>query len=154
MSIWRRKYKIYFLRKHFEALFIAKILETDEIKPIISLSGKKYTLNLQTPAFIGKQKVYFFDYDSGAQFAFEESIPLMKPEDLDLIVGQKIIKELTSGVIDNKKEKIFWVLMGIILGGLIAVVICMGVYNDKIQKLIAEYTKNVIPIIGTIVRSW
>ena len=151
MGLFRRKYKICFLRQHFEALFIAKVLETNEIKPIISLKDKEFVLDLSKPAYIGKQKIYFFDIDSGKQLVFNGVLPLLKPSELDLIVGQKIIKELTAGVIDNKKEKILWVLLGVLIGGLIAVVICMGIYNDKIQTLIKEYTTNVIPLIGSLI---
>ena len=151
MSILHKKYKIIFLRKHFNAVFVFKVIEKDTITPIIALSEKKFSVDIGNPAYLSKnQKIYIFDVDSGSQLTFFEFASQMKPEELDMIVGQKIIKELTSGVIDNKREKIFWVLLGVLLGGLIAVVVCMGIYNDKIQTLIADYSKTVIPFITMI----
>ncbi len=145
MGLFQKKYKLVFLRKHFNAVFVFRVVETNEIKNIVSIEDKKYAVEIINPAYISKnQRIYFFDVDSGKQMAFHEFEAHMKPEELDLIIGQRIIKELCSGVMDNKKEKITMILLGFIMGAMLAAIIAMAYYNGKIQDLMETQTKETV----------
>jgi hypothetical protein len=137
--MFEKKYKVVFLRKQFEAIFVERILQLDNIQQIVSLGNKKYEVKIGNLTYIVKnQKVYFMDYDTGSQFSFVENKKQLAPEELDLIVGQKIIRELTSGVLDNQKEKFFLIVLGAILGALLMGLILMYYYTTKIQELFIE----------------
>jgi hypothetical protein len=153
--MFEKKYKIIFIRKQFNAYFVARIIQTNDIKKTIALTGKQFGISIENPLYISKmQKVYCLDFDSGSQLTFNEAKAFMTPEELDLIVGQKIIKELTSGVIDNKKEKLAMILLGLIMGALIAALVLMMYYTDKIQNMLEDYAEEEPTIIVAIKRTY
>jgi hypothetical protein len=115
-------------------------VQTNDIKKMIALSGKEFALSIENPLYINRmQKTYVLDYDSGSQLTFTEAKAYMTPEELDMIVGQKIIRELTSGVIDNKKEKLINMLLGFVMGALLAAIVAIVYYTNQIQQLIEDY---------------
>lgn len=141
--MFEKKYKIIFIRKQFNAYFIFRIVQSNDIKKMLNLSGKEFALSVENPLYINRmQKVYVLDYDSGSQMTFTEAKAFMTPEELDLIVGQKIIKELTSGVIDNKKEKLMNMLLGFIMGALLAALVAIVYYTGQIQDMMEDYATN------------
>lgn len=154
MNLWnKKKYKIIFLRKQFNAMFIEKVLKLQNIKPIVKFGKKEFHISIENTTYITKKnvKVYFFDYDSGNQLSFIEIEKQLNPDELDLIIGQNLIKELTSGVIDNKKEKILWMVIGVIMGALLAIVITMSIYTNRIQELMQEFNDSIplYPVLPT-----
>lgn len=141
--MFEKKYKIIFIRKQFNAYFIFRIVQSNDIKKMLNLSGKEFALSVENPLYINRmQKVYVLDYDNGSQMTFTEAKAFMTPEELDLIVGQKIIKELTSGVIDNKKEKLMNMLLGFIMGALLAALVAIVYYTGQIQDMMEDYATN------------
>lgn len=148
-----KPYKIVFLRKEYKTMYVIKTLHLSSIKNIIKLPNKSYKLDLSCPLFNNKStKVFFLDFDNGTQLLFKNIERELKPEELDMIIGNKLIKELTSGLMDNKKEKIMMVVLGIILGALLSAVIVMMIFQNKIQKILQtqiDDTTPSIPIIPT-----
>lgn len=144
------KYKILLFRKERGNLSLIKSLTRKSLNsPIITIGSKKYVVDLEKPTYINKEYRYFFvDYDVGSQFNLNETAQALTPEELDMIIGNKIIKELTSGVMDNRKEKIMLIILGAIIGGLLVATIMMGVMNNKIEQLLTDNT-GYPPIIPT-----
>jgi hypothetical protein len=138
--MFEKRYKIIFIRKQFNAYFVFRVVQTNDIKKMIALSGKEFALSIENPLYINRmQKTYVLDYDSGSQLTFTEAKAYMTPDELDMIVGQKIIRELTSGVIDNKKEKLINMLLGFVMGALLAAIVAIVYYTNQIQQLIEDY---------------
>lgn len=141
--MFEKKYKILLIRKHHNAYFLIKVVQQNDLKPIVKFNDKEFTVSIENPCYItSKQRIYLLDYDNGSQFTLNEAKALMNPTDLDLIVGQKIIKELTAGVIDNRKEKMINMLLGFVMGALIAAMVAILYYTNQIQELIEEYASN------------
>lgn len=149
------EFKVYILRMMNSVYVIEKIIKLKEIPKLVSYQDKKYALDASNPSFLlGNAYCYFFDID-GKQLSFIASKSLIKPEDLDIIVGQKIIRELTSGVLDNKKDLILWALLGAIFGALIMGIVLVMYYSDKMNQMLAESIENsgnYIPIIPNSVK--
>lgn len=130
------KYKLVFLRKEFDTVNVVKVKVLKSLKKLEKDKKKRYVLDIEHPAYVNRNiKYYFIDYDSGSQFHLIENPSLMNPEELDMIVGNRIIKELTSGVMDNKKEKLLMVIVGAIIGGLLATSIVLSIMNKKISDI-------------------
>lgn len=144
--IKRTRYFIVLVRKEYNAFMISQIKEiklTNE--KLLKIGTNQYNLNLDKPTYLKKtERYYFFDELNGSQLLMDGTNPNLTPIELDMIVGQKIIKELTSGVVDNKKDKIFNVIVGMILGGLIASLIVMVIYNEKIEQILTEQNANTV----------
>ncbi len=71
----------------------------------------------------------------------------LTPEEIDLFMSQNLVKELANGVIDNKKEKMFTLISGIIVGALIASLIIVLIYTQKINEIYSELAKNSVNFI-------
>jgi hypothetical protein len=143
----KSQYYVILLRKEYNAYIVEKSLKISSLKKFISNKENKYILNNQNPSYINRNKRYFcFDSENGAQLSFDGQKSLLNPTELDLIVGQKIIQELTSGVIDNKKDKIFTALIGAVLGALIVGMILVMYYSEKIETIYKESNENTIII--------
>lgn len=138
--MFEKKYKILLIRKQFNAYFIVRTIQTNKIEKMIQIGNKQFAISIENPLYINKlQKVYILDYDNGSQLTLLEAKANMSPEELDLIVGQKIIKELTAGVIDNKKEKLINLILGFVMGALIAAIVAIVYYTGQIQQLMEDY---------------
>lgn len=138
-----------FLRQTHEGLVVVKRVERTGLSNEIKLNNHTYLIKVDTPTYLSQlDKIYHFDYDSGSQYSFKEMKALISPEDLDSIVSGKIIKELTSGVMDNQREKLMLLLAGAIMGALIAGLGLVMYYSDQIQQLTQELyqTGGLIPV--------
>lgn len=142
-----KNYKIIFLRKEYSTMNLVGILKTDSISNTIRYKGKTYIISIDKPAFSEKKsKVYIVDFDSCSQLKFDEIKCAMNPNELDLILSNQIIKELTAGAISDKREKIFNMILGAIIGALISA-ICMFIYmNNQIEQIYKTFS--ITPIVG------
>lgn len=139
------KYKIVFLRQEYQTMNVVKIREVKALNAIIKEGTKAFVITYKFPTYNnGLDKFYFIDIETGKQLTFDAITRELNPEELDLIVGNKIIRELTSGVMDNKKEKIFFLAIGFIIGALLAAIIVMSLMQGKVDKILSDTT--IIPI--------
>lgn len=133
-------FKVYFLRLTNGTYHIVKAKRINKESKLIKLGKEKtFKIDLGLPAFLDKNKIqnYFFDIDSGEQLTFNKIKTSANPEDLDIIVSQKIVKELTKGVMSDKKKIITWILIGILIGGLLVGMI-MSIRNQKLIRNIYD----------------
>lgn len=129
--------KYYFLRKRHKSYHVVKIVKESKPKKMVSFKKKSFTIDLKIPVFVANTTLcYFIDIDTGEQMKFEAMESQLNPDDLDIIVGQKIIRELTKGVVDNRKEKLYSLLLGLIIGGLITGLIMVMYYTGKIEEIL------------------
>lgn len=138
---YKPKYKIIFLRREYEAMYVVQIKIFRTMKNLVKANKKQFLLDVNTPAYIYRnQYTYLVDIDSGSQLNYSEAKRQMSPEELDTIVGTKIIRELTAGVMDNNKEKVFWTILGVVIGLLLGLAIMQYVMSEKIAELVDKYT--------------
>jgi len=153
--------KVYFLRKEHGTYHLKRVKKLSETKQLISYKNREYKLNLTQPLYkSGKYTLYFMDMDSGDQLTFNVVESQANPDDLDIIVGQRIIRELTKGVIDNKSQLLFYTIVGLAIGALLMGFILSMYYNDKISKIYKEVSKQeeepqeIIPTMSTMIKTW
>lgn len=132
----KTKYKIVFVRKEYNtmnAVFIKTIkTQADKLK----MGNKCFIIDYSNPFYNNKnEKVYFINIDSGNQMIFDEIKKEVNPIELDNIIGNNLITQLTKGVMDNTKEKIVTILIGILIGGLIGYIIATSIMQSKIDEL-------------------
>jgi hypothetical protein len=147
--------KIYFLRKSHGTYYLQRVKKISETTQLISYKKREYKIDLTKPLYkTGGNTLYFMDIDSGDQLSFNVIESQANPEDLDIIVGQRIIRELTKGVIDNKSQLIFYAIVGLAIGALLMGFILSMYYNDKIEKIYNEFNsqneepQEIIPTVG------
>lgn len=146
----KTKYKVVFLRKEYQTMNVVKILDVKKLSDTIKIGNRSFMMNWQNPSYnSGLTKIYFIDFVEGAQLVFHIVKSQLNPKELDLIVGNKIIKELTSGVLDNKATLIMYLIIGFIIGGLLASLIVMMVMQSKIDAIIDTTTLLPIPYLPT-----
>lgn len=153
------KFKLVFVSFRYETIIVEKIITTNKIEPTMKFHGKQYQITINKPAYILKNVAYFyFDLIKGSQLNFQKIEPYLSPDDLDIVIGGKIIKELTRGVMDNKKEKLMLIIVGIIIGALFSGVICLIVMQKRIDEIyknvLDETTIPVVPFVNTLLRRW
>lgn len=143
----QKLYKVVLLQRFNDELSIVKSIESNEIKPLIRYRNKSYKLNLNNVGYVNKiQKIYFLNIENGSQYTFIEIKAEMNPDQLDVLMATKIIKELASGIIDNKKEKILMILIGFIIGLILGLLIMQIISSDKIEQILLENMDNAIVI--------
>lgn len=141
----KTKYKYIFLRKEYSTMNVATILVTKIAKTQIKLNEKTYIVNLNEPNYnFRNEKIYLIDIESGSQISFNVNNSLLKPDELDRIIGNKLLEDITRGLFANVKEKILWVVMGLIMGALIAFMIMMFVMQNKIDEIYASMNQTII----------
>ena len=151
------QYFIVFVRSINNSIIVISIMKYKRTsEQIVKFNNKSYEFNVNKPTYINLNKyLYFIDVDSGAKYFVENTIDL-NPSELDTIIGQKIIQEIAKGVIDNNKEKVIWIILGAVIGGLALALIMSLYYQDKIDKIYADMndTSNIITIniVSTILR--
>ena len=149
--LFKNEYKLVFLRKEFDTLKIIKVVNLKEPNKTYKMGKNQYLVDIEHPTYCKmNEKFYFIDIENGNHLHFKSTTMPMSPEELDIVVGNKIITELTRGVMDNRKEKLFWLIAGAIMGALISATALLGYFNGKIEDLLKEQTQNQIPIIPTV----
>lgn len=145
----KKMYKIMFLRSFNDVLNVVKTIECKILNTLLRLNNKTYKIDINNVAFFNHfQKCYFIDIDSGIQYTFKIIKSQMNPNDLDTLVNSKLIKEITTGIVDNKKDKIVYVVIGLIIGALLGALIMQIIDNAKIQDLYEQIaTFNLNPIL-------
>jgi hypothetical protein len=117
-----------------------------ELKDVVELENKKYVINKDKPSFVNGNNVYYCINESdGSTMSFKKIETSVSPEDLDLIMGQNIISELTKGVMDNKKDQFMLVFLGFIFGALIVGLILTMYYSGRIQDILMNTPQPEIP---------
>lgn len=135
----RIKYKIVFLRQEYSTMFLVFTKKLKIPQKLIRVGKKTFQINYEIPFYSNLlEKFYFVDYESGSQLKFEAIERKLNPDDLDLIVSNKIVKEIASGVLDDMKQKFLMILLGALLGGMLSAIILMGFYQSKIDEIYAS----------------
>lgn len=128
--------KYYLMRLRNNTYHVEKVIRKNKPMDMITHKEMTFKIDLKAPLFVAQNNVCFFlDIETGNQLVFDQIEVKTTPKDLDLIVGQKIIKELTKGVMDNRKEKFLTMLTGFIFGGLLVAIILIMYYNGKINQV-------------------
>lgn len=142
--IKRTRYIVVFVRKEYDSFCIVSQKELKDCNKAIKITeNKSIIVGLENPTYINKTiRYYLFNIETGSQLLFNNSKNALTPEEIDLFMSQNLVKELANGVIDNKKEKMFTLISGIIVGALIASLIMVLIYTQKINDIYSELAKN------------
>lgn len=139
-------YKIYFTRlENGQRVTIGYRLLKEPSK-LVKYKKKAFPIDLASPIRIFKlQRIYVMDYATGAQLAVEGSEnALMSPDELDMIVSTKIIRELTSGLKESLSEKIIYIIVGCVIGFLVGFIVGYLIMQGKLDALYNELMQDVI----------
>lgn len=137
------KYVVVFLRKYQKSMMVVKKREYSSINKLLKGKGKKFVIDINNPCYIlDNKKYYFVDYENGSNYFFNEVKFAMKPDELDSIVSNNIIQKLIKGVIDNKKMKILYFVVGCVIGILAGLFIMQIIMQKKLEELWLEFKEN------------
>lgn len=143
--MFEKRYKILFMRKEYSTMYCVGILKTDDIPYVVRYKGKSYNIKVEFPTFSEtKTKIYFIDFDSGNQMKFEDIKAMLNPNEADLLFSNHLIKELTAGAIADKREKLINMILGGIIGALMAALAMFMYMNNKIEEIYASFTPSVV----------
>jgi hypothetical protein len=141
-------FTIVFVRREENRFHVVKKKTLEEPKPTIRLGKEKsYVIQYDSPTLVhGLNRQYVLDYESGDQYLLGEATtnPLT-PEELDIILGTKIVKEITSSVQKDPWQMIIPLLIGVLAGFLAAWLIASFTYQEKIDELTQLLFENSIP---------
>lgn len=149
MKFKTKRFKIIFVIKRYEMYVVNHVLNLQEIKPVISYKKRQFTININNPSYVsGGISTYIIDFDDSTQLNFVEIKAPLGVHDLDLLFGRKIITELTKGVLTNKKEKLWNLIVGGIIGFMLAFLIATLVFQSKLDEIYSQLLDDsFVPII-------
>ncbi len=137
------KFIIVLLREQYGTLIVErKIVLNNLPNKLFRFREMQFPIDTTKPTYQKGSEVYYFLTNKGQQLNFNQIESAIDIKSLDLIVGQKIITELTKGVLDNKKDKILLIIFGAILGALLSAVICLAIFQNKVSELYASFIEN------------
>jgi len=141
------QYVITFLRKSDIGYCVLKQLKLKQIKESVNFNDKEFLIDIKSPNFhSGNLCYYFFDYDSGSQIKFNETKTELNPDEVDLLLRKHLIKDLAIGIKSDKNQYTLFHIIAIgLLGFLVASVIFIAYFNNKIQKILEEYQNITVP---------
>ncbi len=140
-------YLVVFLEKRYQTyIVVGKLKFRKQIPRTIQFRGGSFIPNLECPTHLDDRlSVYVLDVLDGATLTYNaDSVPIT-PNDLDVIVGNHILRDIAAGVM-SKKETIYAAIMGAIMGGLCAAMIAILYYTEKIQQLLQSTGSLPFPI--------
>jgi len=121
----KKKYIVRFLIKEKEIYTVIKSKRIQPTTKEISFRDKSYIIDTTNPTYSKVLKLFFFidiDKSDDCQLSFikKKGNSKITPDDIDMIVGKHIIKQLTSNLTDTAfKTNLMYVLFGLALGGAI-----------------------------------
>lgn len=133
------RFVIYLLRKEGDVYHILKKKVVRKPEKTVKVLGKMYAIDFSSPLFVrGKERVYAVEFQSGSQFGLEgaKTPAGMTPEELDVVVGTKVIRELTQSVAHDIKDMVFPLVLGVCLGALVAWIVAQFVWQAKVDELV------------------
>ncbi|MFW9949619.1 MAG: hypothetical protein ACFFKA_05785 [Candidatus Thorarchaeota archaeon] len=147
------KYKLMLVRKEHNGINVIRYVNLKKIESLIRFENRTFQINVEKPTIIqDKFRIFVVDIDSNAQIYLIGNEPLLNPDELDMIVSNKIINEITRGALDTFKDKLINIAMGAIIGAMVAAVILMGYYNNKIDEIYQQFgmISNSTVIVGSL----
>lgn len=153
-------YIFVFIKYRYETPTIIGKKKYKSLKKFAVLKNKQIPVSMDKPTYIYGKKVYYvFNVDNGSQLSFSQMNSSVGPEELDIIMTQEIIRQLAHGIMDNFKEKLYTLIMGVVMGALITAVILVMYYTNKIEELYAELIDNssvitnpIVPIVSRLLQ--
>ena len=121
----KKKYIVRFLIKEKEIYTIIKSKRIQPTTKEISFRDKTYIIDITNPTYSKVLKLFFFidiDKSDDCQLSFvkKKGSSKITADDIDMIIGKHIIKQLTSNLTDTAfKTNLMYVLFGLALGGAI-----------------------------------
>ena len=114
----------------------------------VRFKGKRtYSVDWSSPLYVrGLLRVYALDEREGTMMKIgAEGTSALTPEELDVIVGTKIVRELASSVTNNLVDMLIPILLGAVAGFLAAWIIAGIYYQEQINSLMDTIKDLTIP---------
>ncbi|MHA1341036.1 MAG: hypothetical protein ACTSO2_13770 [Promethearchaeota archaeon] len=151
------RYRIIFLKELNENLYFHGRVDLKEIKEVIQYQKRRYNIQTTKPAYIWKETCYFFyNVENGSAYNFKEVKSQIDPKALDLLMGTNIIRQITSGLREDIRNNWGLIIVSFALGFLLAFLIAMYYYTNKIdllqEQLYANNTWNPFSIFSTFIK--
>jgi hypothetical protein len=136
----KTKFKVVFLRPEYKTMNIVAMKVLNQTTDFVKMGTKTYKINWEFPSYNNKlDKIYFVNYESGSQILFKDVECQLNPTELDMIVSNKVLKELASGIMDNKAEKMMFIIVGGVIGLLAGLFIMQVIMQQKIEDLYSQF---------------
>jgi len=121
----KKKYIVRFLIKEKDIYTVIKSKRIQPTDKEISFRDKTYIIDITNPTYSKILKLFFFidinkSDDCQLSFVKKKITSKISPDDIDMVIGKHIIKQLTSNLTDTAfKTNLMYVIFGLIMGGLI-----------------------------------
>jgi len=143
------KYKIVLVRQEYQSLRMIKTITLKEIKSTIKYGNSTLSINVTQPTYIHNDKIfYFMNLEQNKQLFFLDKQSPLNSEELDMLISNDFIKKITSGAMDSTKDKIINMIIGAIMGGMVAAFVAMLYMNSQIQSIYDSFLE---PTLGVVV---
>lgn len=141
------KYQVIFVRKEHGTNQVMLVKKLRNPKSSIRVGVKSYLVDYSSPLFIANlTRVYIIDYDSGNQIIANEKGNILTPGELDVILGTKIVKEITQSVAKRPLAQLIPFIIGLAIGLLAGYLICNIVMQGKLDELTSQLLEDVVII--------
>lgn len=147
------KYQVILTRTINGTEYVVKTLKYSGMPEKVRHANRTFLINYGTPVMISRDiATYIANVDTGIQFMpTADSQVAMSPEELDVIMGTKIVREITASVAKNPYQDLIKYIIGGIIGLLAGLLIGFLVMQAKIDA-VPPAVQNSTQIVMSIVR--
>ena len=140
------KKMVFFTETQLEEEYVITSINIKGNPDFIKLPHRNYKIDFSKPTYVNSKgvRIYIVNIITGAQLEISGKPANVSPQDLDAIIGTKIVKEITSAVAENTKDKIIHFIIGAIIGALVGVLIAFLVMQSKIDAANAQQSTQTI----------
>lgn len=153
--LMKPKYIVKVLLKYQDTYYVQSTRVYKTAKRFIkAVKGKIHIINVENPHHIEDNKRYYYvDSESNQQIVFQKTEFETNPEIIHKVIGGKTIEKMIHSVRDNVKQKIFYLIIGLIAGVLLGAIIMSEFKNAKIEELYEKLANNT-PVVFDYVKLW
>jgi len=115
---------------------------------VVKWHNHAFVVDWGCPLYLHKlERVYVVDWESGQQVIEKGGAQaLMSPEELDLTVNTKVIRELTGGLGRDKMESLLPLIVGLVIGFLAGVLTGYLIMQGQVQAIYDELLEKTVVV--------
>jgi len=147
--LYKPKYVVVHLKRKNNDFEEVKRQIFKSIESFEASNSGKFLCNSKQPTYSKNNlRIYFVEYKEKNSFSFNERPQPMNLEEIDLIVSNNLIKQISSGLMDKSKILFMYVGIGLFIGLLIGLFIMNIISQNKIKQLYEDWIESQPPIIN------
>lgn len=149
--LYKPKYVVVFLQKYNERYVKDHSIVFKSIDKLKKANNEMFIIDVEHPAYsYNNAHIFFVEKGNNTSISFYEKAQPLNIEEIDLIVANRLLYEITRGLMNDTKQLMIYLIIGVVVGALIGGFICYLIMSNKIANLYQDWIDSKPDIIGMI----